>query len=65
MRIMSLLIAVVFLSSCATKPVTHTQVPSLKYAKSYVSDAKEGVSRASKTRDEIDADIKKLLESSE
>jgi hypothetical protein len=44
---------------------TSTNVPSLKYARNYVSDAKDYNNRARKTNDEIDADIRKLLEGTE
>lgn len=49
------------LVGCVTKPKANTQVPSLKYAKSYVVDAKDFNSRASKTNTEIDDELKKLL----
>lgn len=47
------------------KPTTHTDVPSLKYARNYVSDVKDYNAKALKSNNEIDIEIQKLLEGAE
>jgi uncharacterized protein YceK len=59
------LLAVVLLTGCGTTVRTHTQTPTTRYASKYVEDAKTHLSRARSTNEEIDIEIKKLLEISE
>lgn len=58
-----LLILFGLMAGCATRPAS-TQVPTLRYARNGVSDAKDFVNKANRSNNEIDQDVQKLLKES-
>lgn len=59
-----LLFIAISLVGCSSIPKTHTETPSLKYAKSGVVDAKDFNRKAMQSSDEIDDLVKQLLKES-